>query len=348
MTDSTNKNIQVKEIDNQQSGREFFNCDLCEILPFFKDDIVSMEHPVFSLTTQSDKRVLHYQHNGNSIRIIPSVLGLPTIHDKDILIYCASHLRAAITRGDVPSRTVRFTVHHFLTSIGRDTGGDSYERFRDSLNRLRGVTIHTHIKTGKVRIEEGFGLIDVWRAVKEDNTSRVIAVEIDLSNWLYNAILSNELLTINPDYFQLRKPMERRLYEIGRKHCGSQKIFKIGLDKLHIKMGTKAPLRKLRAQVRKIILDDHIPDYEIYLSDNDIVTFSRKIWILNASINRQKALSFLKPETYEKARAVAPGWDIYELERQWREWVAKKKEPPKRPDAAFVAFCRKKFQQEGQ
>ena len=54
---------------------------------------------------------------------------------------------------------------------------------------------------------------------------------------------------------------------------------------------------------------------------------------------------YLQTATYERAKKVAPGWDIYELERQWREWIAKKKEPPKRPDAAFVAFCRKKFQQ---
>jgi hypothetical protein len=31
-------------------------------------------------------------------------------------------------------------------------------------------------------------------------------------------------------------------------------------------------------------------------------------------------------------------WDVYELERQWREWI-EKKEPPQKPDAAFVAFC---------
>jgi len=29
---------------------------------------------------------------------------------------------------------------------------------------------------------------------------------------------------------------------------------------------------------------------------------------------------FLKPETFEKARATAPGWDVYQLEREWREW----------------------------
>ena len=90
MTDSSNKNIQINEIESQQSTREFFNCDLFDSLPYFKDDMASMEHPVFSLTTQVDKRVLRYEHNGNSITIKPGYDGLPTIHDKDILIYAAS------------------------------------------------------------------------------------------------------------------------------------------------------------------------------------------------------------------------------------------------------------------
>ena len=49
----------------------------------------------------------------------------------------------------------------------------------------------------------------------------------------------------------------------------------------------------------------------------------------------------LRNSTYEMARKAAPGWDVYELERQWREWIEKKGIPQK-PDAAFLAFCRKK------
>ena len=44
---------------------------------------------------------------------------------------------------------------------------------------------------------------------------------------------------------------------------------------------------------------------------------------------------------YERAREVAPGWDIYELERQWREWISGKPKPDK-PGKAFIGFCRQK------
>ena len=341
MTDSTDQSILINEVESQQSPREFFNCDLFDSLPYFKDDMASMEHPVFSLTTHTDKRILYYEHNGNSIRIIPSILGLPTIHDKDILIYAASHLRAAITSGEVPSRTVRFTAHDFFTSIGRSVSGDSYERFKDALNRLRGTTIHTNIKTGRYRIEEGFGLIDVWRAVKEDATGRVIAVEIELSKWLYNAILSNELLTVSPDYFNLRKPMERRIYEIARKHCGDQERFKIGLEKLQLKVGSSSALREFRRSIREIVTDNHLPDYEIALSDDDQVAFTNRAKKHVTTVQQTGFIS-LRPETYEKVKVVAPGWDVHALEQQWREWISKKKEPPRRPDSAFIAFCRKK------
>lgn len=324
----------------QQIQREFFNCDLFDSLPFWKNDMASMEHPVFSLSTQPERRTLHYENNGNTIKIIPSSLGLPTIHDKDVLIYCLSHLRAAMNQGEVPSCAVHFTVYDFFKEIGRSISGDSYERFKDSLRRLNSTYIETSIKTGRYRIDKGFGLIDSWEAVKEDNTGRVIAVEIKLSEWLYNSILSNELLTINPDYFQLRKPIERRLYEIARKHCGNQKVFKIGLEKLQLKIGSGSELREFRRAIRAIVEDNHLPDYLIALSDDDNVTFTNRLTQIAAI--QQPAFIQLRPDTYEKIRVACPGCALQELEQQWREWVATKKEPPKRPDAAFIAFCRKK------
>jgi hypothetical protein len=54
----------------------------------------------------------------------------------------------------------------------------------------------------------------------------------------------------------------------------------------------------------------------------------------------------LQTDTYEKAKKAAPGWDVYHLEGQWQDWIAGK-EKPKNPDAAFIAFCCKKYQREG-
>jgi hypothetical protein len=53
----------------------------------------------------------------------------------------------------------------------------------------------------------------------------------------------------------------------------------------------------------------------------------------------------LRTETFEKARELAPRLDIYYLENEWREWIAKKGEMPKNPDQAFLGFIRTKAKQ---
>jgi hypothetical protein len=170
----------------------------------------------------------------------------------------------------------------------------------------------------------------------------MVAIEIKLSDWFYKAILANELLTINREYFRLRKPLERRIYELARKHCGDSHQFRIGLPKLHKKIGTPAPLFKFRAAFREIIKTNHLPDYRVSM-DRDIVTFTnRKARIIESNAR----LPLLMPETFEKAKRAAPGWDIYYLEREWRDWITDK-EKPNNPDAAFIAFCRKKFRRDG-
>ncbi len=67
--------------------------------------------------------------------------------------------------------------------------------------------------------------------------------------------------------------------------------------------------------------------------------------LLPLPIHEGNAGPHLRTSTYERAKQNAPGWDVYELERQWREWIEKKGTPQK-PDAAFVAFCRKKAARE--
>jgi plasmid replication initiation protein len=326
-------------------NRDFFVCDIFDALPYFKDDMASMEHPVFSLSTKPDMRTLHYEHNGNSITIIPSGLGLATIHDKDVLLYCTSYLRAAIQEGHEPNQTVRFIAHDLLISTNRTTNNLSYHRLENTLNRLRGTTINTNIKTGILVIEEGFGLIDAWRIVKETPNGRMIAVEVKLSDWFYHSILANELLTINREYFRLRKPIERRLYELARKHCGDQPTWKVRLETLHRKIGTTAPLRKLRVPLVELTATDHLPDYNLALDDDDVVTFTNRRKRI-APKERQSRAPLLRTQTYENAKRVAPGWDIYLLEREWQEWSAGKG-VPLNPDAAFIGFCKQRFRRQG-
>ena len=101
----------------------------------------------------------------------------------------------------------------------------------------------------------------------------MVAVEITLSRWLYNAVQAFEVLTIHPDYFRLRKPLARRLYELARKHCGHQVQWSIGLELLREKSGSRSSLYEFRRMVKEIVKASILPEYRITLNDDDKVTF---------------------------------------------------------------------------
>ena len=92
---------------------------------------------------------------------------------------------------------------------------------------------------------------------------------------LFAQVISCSFLSIDKDYFKLRKPTERRLYELARKHCGNQVAWKIGIDRLKIKIGSNSPLNKLKFNINKIAETNHLPEYNIAIED-DVVIFSRK------------------------------------------------------------------------
>ncbi|MGJ3248539.1 MAG: replication initiator protein A [Elainellaceae cyanobacterium] len=95
---------------------------------------------MFVLSTKPDTRIRTYEHKGNTVTIIPSVLGHATILDKDVLIYCISQLVEAVNRNrkDI-NRTVRLTAYDLLTVTNRQTDGDGYQRLKAALDRLAGT-----------------------------------------------------------------------------------------------------------------------------------------------------------------------------------------------------------------
>lgn len=77
----------------------------------------------------------------------------------------------------------------------------------------------------------------------------------------------------------------------------------------------------------------------------DLVTFSNR-----GSMPTAPPSTFdtgLPTEAYDEARAAAPGWDIYHLEQQWREWLGENEIEPKFPARHFVKFCRTWYEKRG-
>jgi len=254
--------------------KDFFIADIFNSLTF-QDDIASMEHPLFALKAGDTKDKL-YQHGNISVAIKPTSIGLATIHDKDIWIYCISKLMQAMYEGEEISRTVHFTIYDYLVTTNRGVDGRYYKKAKDALERLRGTSIITNIETDKKRESHGFGLIDSWRVVEEKD-GRMIRVSVTLPDWLYRSVISKNVLTISPDYFRLRKPLDRRIYELARKHCGNQSSWKINLDLLRKKTGSTEAIRNFRISIKSLIATNELPDYNVsYNIDSDIVTFNKR------------------------------------------------------------------------
>jgi hypothetical protein len=143
-------------------------------------------------------------------------------------------------------------------------------------------------------------------------------------------------------YFQLRRPLERRLYELARKHCGRQPEWRISLEVLQKKAGSTSPRRVFRSMLRDVIEGGNIPDYTLMLDEGDL------LWVTPQAVVEPVlpgvGLGPLREATLDQARARAPAWDIYALEAEWRGVWARSGRPVLRaPDRAFLGWLDKRL-----
>ena len=333
--------------------KDFFVLDVLDVVP--RSDMASMEHPIFSLCTKPDSRVLNYTNGDVALSIRPSGDGLPTVFDKDILIYCISKLVHMKNAGCPIGPAVRLTTHDMLVQTNRPTNNLGYERLLPALRRLKGTTIETTVATGDEVTTKGFGLIDEFEYNRKGSmhAERLRFLEVKLSDWLFRAIDSCEVLPINRRYFRLRRPIDRRLYELARKHCGRQPSWRVGFDILQKKWGSKQEDKHFAAHLRGLAQSNHLPDYELRL-DFEHAVFSRREAARPAAERAgivppspaplvtpdgQKRSIIISQSAMEQMCDAAPGWDRYMLEKLYIDWAAGK-DTARDEDARFLSWAR--------
>jgi plasmid replication initiation protein len=232
-----------------------------------KDDRALMEFPFFSLQKHPRHNPIIFQDSRVKIEVTGGERGIATIWDKDVIIYVISLINDRIERGAPVSPTICFAAHDFLKLTGRGTSATVYEQFKDTLFRLRSTTIKTSIVADGEAEERGFGWIDSYRIHRRDvrgGRKIMAAVEVKVNDWMFRAIVKDRrILTIHRDYFALKMALERRLYELARKHLGNQNVWTISLARLHQKCGSESHIRQFNAMVMKVAQRDRLPEYHL-------------------------------------------------------------------------------------
>jgi plasmid replication initiation protein len=338
--------------------RDFFVLDVMDVTP--RGDMATMEHPIFSLSTKPEQRPLVYEHNGKRLEVVPSGKGLATVFDKDILIYCISKLVSMRDEGKPIGPCVRLTTHDMLVATNRPTNSVGYERLEPALDRLMGTFVKTSILTGSRPETKAFSLIQSYDYSRKKHGifERLQYLEVELSNWLFRGIEANEVLGISRDYFRLRRPIDRRLYELARKHCGKQPSWRVSFEVLQKKVGSHtARERKFAEYMRDVAAENHLPDYAMTLENSQAV-FWRRGDRQGAEAGASRGPQpFSPPGTaaapaasaerrimvssaaIERLYEFAPGWDKYALENMYMAW-AKDKEPARNEDARFCGWVK--------
>lgn len=339
VSETTNQDSLSALLPERYPEHDLFICDVQDAV--LKDVMPQMEHPFYALSKKPERAVRRYEHNGNWVEITPSVKGLATIYDKDILIYCISQLMAKLKAGEKVTARVKINSRDLLRFINRGTSGYEYKALIQALDRLEGTRIRTNVRTGNEEQIDGFGLIDASSIRRQHGLDdRLISCEVRLSDWVFNAIRSNEVLTLHRNYFRLRKPLERRVYELARKHCGHQKRWRVSLAVLLKKSGSQSSSKLFRKMIKALAESNHLPDYFVsYEHESDMVLFTNRMAQKEEAVSTEASFFALRGETYKEAKEEAPGWDVYYLEREWVSWLDENEIIPKNPDRHFLKFC---------
>jgi plasmid replication initiation protein len=339
-----------------------------------------MAFPFFALSKGRRMQPITYSDDYVSIEVRPSQTGVATIYDKEILLYIASLLVSQMKRMETPSQEYSFTAHDFLRVIGGNRSARSYQRINGALERLQGTQIKTNIEAGGEGEDGFFSWVSEAKmsyTKTADGQKRLNRVKVRLCDWLYRALIKDQkILTYDASYFQL-SPIERRLYEIARVHCGQQRFFHIGLEKLQKKVGSEDRTAKFKAALREVQARQPIPEYDLLVVDDPHSDGARLIQSggFGVKVGKRNPMVVFKPKgrprrpqveiegpsalvgevrepgdqscqpsdlevspyAIEQASRLFPGYDKYAVLEEWNRW-ALTKEAPKRPDAAFLAF----------
>ena len=221
---------------------EYYICVMGEVS--LRSDIFSMFWPVYALDAKS-KDCVDFEYRGASLTLTPSEFGRATVKDKEVIIYCLSHLMAAQNMKIEINRKVLFCRYDFLKTTKRGTSGKDYKILDNALKRLKGTRFTTDVTISDIKITENTSMIDEFRKVQ---INEGVYWEVTLPVWLFAMVKHRKLLKIDDGYFEL-KSFERRLYEVCKKCCGRKPSYEFPIDNMKKRIGVRLTISQFKRRL---------------------------------------------------------------------------------------------------
>lgn len=249
-----------------------------------KDDVNLMDVAPFSLSKARRDGVLRYELKDCIITVSGgSEHGLASAYDYDIFLNMVSYLAEQMRvyrrdkrkglRPSLPPKIYCPTAAQILKFCRRGNGGKQYAELENALDRLQDTRIKiTNFKRDVRRETETFALIQRYRVLSRTTADKIDRVEIEIPDWVYDGIVhegaTSSILTLNPDYFLLKKPTARFIYRLARKAAG-QSDARYTLADLHARSGTTVSLARFSRSIEALVegtKDAPLPDYHLRLT----------------------------------------------------------------------------------
>jgi len=229
------------------------------------NDRNTMLHSFFALEAKRSDPI-EYKANGVEIIVQGTKSGLATINDKEILVYICSIASQKLARGEDVTQKFRFTAHDFFSVTGKTPGGKTYRYFAAALERLQGTQIKTNIVTGGRRERTWFSWLKSARmetAVWSNGYEAMKAIEVELCDWLWRAIVDDKAVLISSESYFYLPPLERKLYEVGYAECADRTTAIVPLKDLRRRMGVTTDLRHFRHNLGKTVAKGSLKGFVI-------------------------------------------------------------------------------------
>ncbi len=125
-------------------------------------------------------------------------------------------------------------------------------------------------------------------------------------------------------------------------------VLRRNISVLQKKVGINSPEKKFRFFLKQIAFDGHIPDYDISI-DGPKTIFTRRPNAPTRRLPSKREQGDLfdvglrvSPDAFDKARRLAPVYDVHALYHEWLAFAEKQDDRPRNATAAFLGFCKRR------